>query len=104
MMKKLYLLILAAALYGCSKNQEEATNHEFGEDDNTKWITDGRPLPASDSLFYLNHPAPLFRKEFKTDSSIKEARLYITAAGYYSAFINGARVGNKCARSGLDRL
>jgi alpha-L-rhamnosidase len=93
MMKKLYLLILAAALYGCSKNQEEAPNHEFGEDDNTKWITDGRPLPASDSLFYLNHPAPLFRKEFKTDSSIKEAKLYITAAGYYSAFINGARVG-----------
>jgi len=41
------------------------------------WITDGRPLPSSDSLFYLNDPAPIFRKEFDAEEKIEKATLYI---------------------------
>ncbi len=61
----------------------------LGVDDHTFWIEDGIPLPEIDSLFYLEHPAPLFRKEFKTDKAIKFALLSITAAGYFKASING---------------
>jgi alpha-L-rhamnosidase len=58
-----------------------------------QWIQDGRPLPASDSLFYLDQPASLFRKEFKPSSTIENAKLFITAAGYYKASINGTDIG-----------
>lgn len=54
------------------------------------WISDALVLPTSDSLFYLNNPAPIFRKEFLAKDNIKSATLYITAAGYYKATINGA--------------
>lgn len=51
------------------------------------WITD-----SNDKDF---HPAPMFRKEFvTTGKKIKSARLYISAAGYYSAYINGVAVTN----------
>ena len=59
-----------------------------------RWLQDDRPLPAKDSLFYQNHPAPLFRKAFKAKQPIQSARLLITAAGYYRASINGQLVGN----------
>ena len=38
-------------------------------------------------------PSPLFRKEFSVNKSIKNAKLYITSAGYYIATINKKRVG-----------
>ncbi len=60
--------------------------------ENAHWIEDGIPLPKSDSLFYLEHPAPLFRKEFKTNQVIKSATLSITAAGYFKASINGTGI------------
>lgn len=49
------------------------------------WITDSR-----DKEF---EPAPLFRKSFNLTKEIKEARVYIAAAGYYDLFLNGKRVG-----------
>ena len=52
-----------------------------------QWITD-----SNDQDF---EPSPLFRKTFKTAESkdIDYARMYISALGYYEAFINGERVG-----------
>lgn len=50
-----------------------------------KWITD-----AKDKEF---EPAPLFRKAFQLDKQVKDARVYIAAAGYYDLFVNGQRVG-----------
>lgn len=50
-----------------------------------RWITD-----SQDNEF---EPAPLFRKAFTADKAIKSARAYVSAAGYYELFINGARVG-----------
>ncbi len=58
------------------------------------WISDERVLPLSDSLFYLDRPTPIFRKEFSTrNGKVKKATLFITAAGYYSATINGEKIG-----------
>lgn len=51
-----------------------------------KWITDDK-----DKEF---EPAPMFRKTFKVGKKIKEARVYMAAAGYYELFINGKRVGD----------
>jgi len=50
-----------------------------------KWITDDK-----DKEF---EPAPLFRKSISVDKEIKDARIYMAAAGYYEMFINGERVG-----------
>ena len=50
-----------------------------------RWITD-----SHDKAF---EPSPLFRKSFSVDKPLKEARIYVAAAGYYEMFINGKRVG-----------
>ena len=62
-------------------------------DGSAKWIQDEKKLPKNDSLFYLDDPAPLFRKVFEVENNIENAKLYITSAGYYLAFINNRRVG-----------
>lgn len=53
------------------------------------WIGDALEQPATDSLMYADDPAPVFRKEFTIKGPLKSATLCITAAGYYSAAING---------------
>ncbi|MDH6358563.1 family 78 glycoside hydrolase catalytic domain [Parabacteroides sp. PF5-9] len=50
-----------------------------------QWITDNQDKEYE--------PAPLFRKKFALEKSVKNARVYIAAAGYYELFINGQRVG-----------
>ncbi len=89
-MKILELLfgICVLTQFSCGTLPEQITSG-LGVDDGALWIEDGIALPESDSLFYLEHPAPLFRKEFKTDKAIKSALLSITAAGYFKASING---------------
>jgi alpha-L-rhamnosidase len=57
------------------------------------WIGDAKALPVADSLFYLDDPAPLFRKTFNVGDQLKSAKLLITAAGYYGATINGKKIG-----------
>jgi alpha-L-rhamnosidase len=85
---KLLFGIWVLVLFSCNSAPEQiVSNLELG--DNAFWIEDGIALPKSDSIFYLNHPSPLFRKEFKIAKSIKSASLHITAAGYYKVFING---------------
>lgn len=60
-----------------------------------KWISNCSSLPADDEAMYANHPAPLFRKDFTVDKKkLKKATLYITAAGYYGASLNGERIGD----------
>ena len=86
------LVILIFYFFGCNNAHNEAAS-EAVFTPNAQWIQDPRDLPSSDSLFYLNYPAPLFRKEFRTDSKIEKATMYITAAGYYKATINGNKVG-----------
>ena len=59
-----------------------------------KWISDGKPLPTKDEDFYLPDPAPLFRRELALPAGAVKARLAISAAGYYEASINGAKIGD----------
>ncbi len=58
------------------------------------WINDGKVGPVNPEDFYLNDPAPLFRKDFMVEKKIEKARLYISGLGYYEASINGKRVGD----------
>lgn len=90
------IILLGFLLFlSCTNKMAETGNKVFNENSPSRWITDGRQLPESDSLFYLDQPAPLFRKEIKLSSSIRQARLLITAAGYYRASLNGKLIGNK---------
>jgi alpha-L-rhamnosidase len=58
------------------------------------WITDHSQIPANDSLFYLDHPAPLLRTEFAVTGDIEKAEIWITAAGYYETWLNGSQIGD----------
>lgn len=60
-----------------------------------RWITDGSEITAIDSLFYLDHPAPLMRTGFNIRGNIEKAEMWITAAGYYETWLNGSRVGEQ---------
>ena len=91
---KLQLIIIFFLINSCSQKITKVTTSEQNTLENVKWITDARPLPASDSLFYLDMPAPIFRKVFTPKNKLKKANLLITAAGYYKATINGEPVGN----------
>lgn len=48
--------------------------------------------PVNTTIQKPNDPAPMFRKEFSVSSKVKSARLYITSAGCYDAYINGKAV------------
>lgn len=89
----LFLIGAFISLLACNTNKK--MDAEFlGKDDGALWIGDGKNQPLEDSLFYVDDPAPIFRKEFTLDNGIKMAKLFITAAGYYKAGINGSRVGS----------
>jgi alpha-L-rhamnosidase len=81
----------------CGRSQENSDLSVFSESTPAQWIQDGQPLPEHDSLFYLDHPAPLFRKEFSVEKGVEKgvekAQLFITAAGYYRASLNGKEIG-----------
>ena len=90
---RFHIIIIIFSLFACNRIQKKSDSGGFSADNNAFWIEDGRELPASDSLFYLDNPSPLFRKEFIPDNNIENAKLFITAAGYYKASINGTRIG-----------
>ncbi len=87
--------IIIVLMMACARNAEIISEDVFTENMEAKWIQDGRALLQSDSLFYLDHPAPVFRKQFTVHDEIVNAELFITAAGYYEAMINGAPTGDQ---------
>ncbi len=94
------LLLCLMAFFGfryvnkpTNADSKELNNASTTEFDDANWITYDRQLPKKDSLFYLEHPAPIFRKEFESKGEISKATLYITAAGYYKGTINGEAIG-----------
>lgn len=89
---KYIVLIFMVVIAACGR-QANTGESIFQYKTRATWIQDSRPLPESDSLFYLDHPAPLFRKEFSLLDDVADAKLFITAAGYYQAMINGTPVG-----------
>jgi|GEM_PF-1000218 len=92
-MARICFALVILILLSCKNLSEKLVDSELITSSDAQWIQDGRELPASDSLFYLNRPAPLFRKEFNADSEVESAKFYITAAGYYKASMNGLPVG-----------
>ncbi|MEZ5041767.1 MAG: family 78 glycoside hydrolase catalytic domain [Saprospiraceae bacterium] len=90
---KFFLAWILLSMIAACNTKEKPVVEGFESDPSVHWIEDGRALPVADSLFYLDHPAPLFRKTFLANQGIAQARLYITAAGYYQASINGERIG-----------
>ncbi|WP_423128731.1 family 78 glycoside hydrolase catalytic domain [Gaoshiqia sp. Z1-71] len=93
MTKSLFLLLLIAT---CLTISCEKQANVPGLSDQSVWIGDCQPVSADEVSMYENHPAPLFRKEFELDSAkIERATLYITAAGYYRASLNGKRIGDR---------
>ena len=92
-MKKLPFVINLILLFFGSWSSAQNLPGGFEKNDKAQWISDSRELPASDSLFYLDNSAPLFRKDFSLKSKIEKATLFITAAGYYKATLNSEPVG-----------
>ena len=92
-MKKYAIVFYLFIAFSCTQTSEQIDIVVFGENNKAEWITDGRELPVHDSLFYLDWPSPLFRKEFVLDNEVENATLFITAAGYYKATINAQPVG-----------
>ncbi len=87
--------VLLLFAFSCQEPALEMPDCALCPETGTKWLQDEKPLPAYDSLFYEARPAPLFRKEFSVQSEIDSAVLFITAAGYYKAAINGDSIGNR---------
>lgn len=85
-------IIILIFLVACKGNDLKTDGNVFAENTEAEWITFERPLPESDSLFYSDQPAPLFRKEFKSGKNVRSAKLYITAAGYYRISVNGQNI------------
>ncbi len=91
-MTKFLVVCIAFFVTACGDGSVKSDVRSFTGDD-AHWIGDGVVMPDNDSLHYLDDPAPLFRKEFVAKKNVSSATLFITAAGYYKATINGARVG-----------
>lgn len=53
------------------------------------WIGDGKPQPTNDAAFYLDDPAPLFRKTFTLAKAVRGAQLNIVGLGLYRVSVNG---------------
>lgn len=91
-MRYIQFALMLFAVFACTQTLEKE-GIVFETDDKAQWITFARELPVSDSLFYLDNPSPVFRKEFNSIDPIEKATLLITAAGYYKALLNGMPVG-----------
>ena len=89
--KKYFLIssFISFLVSGCGNSHIQKDKNENSDFQQACWITDNREWPEADSLMYGDFPAPLFRKEFSVKKDVKSAKLFITAAGYYSASVNG---------------
>jgi alpha-L-rhamnosidase len=92
-MSNFKIIITLLSLFILPRSEKGLENSGQIELQHAQWITDASELPTTDSLFYLDHPSPLFRKEFTVNNSVEKAKLCITAAGYYHASLNGKRLG-----------
>ncbi|MDP4268558.1 MAG: family 78 glycoside hydrolase catalytic domain [Bacteroidota bacterium] len=88
----LLLLLMIAGCFGVSGKEKNPASALPAQ---AKWISNCSPVLTDEAAMYANHPSPLFRKVFALDhSTIRKATLYITAAGYYAATLNGERIGD----------
>jgi len=60
-----------------------------------KWIEEAKASSEENKNLYEDKPSPLFRKDFTLSRKIKKAVMHVSGIGYYEAFLNGKKVGNK---------
>ena len=65
------------------------------------WISDGSKNPPNDEDCYKQDRMPLLRKEFSGKKNIESARLYISGLGYYEAYLNGKKIGDRVLDPGF---
>ncbi|MBT3241655.1 MAG: family 78 glycoside hydrolase catalytic domain [Bacteroidetes bacterium] len=93
--KQLSFAILLLLVVSCSQPQDNTRQLESDLLASAMWIGSDEELPIEDSLFYLDHPAPLLRKTFELKKAPENALIRITAAGYYVLWINGKVIGEQ---------
>ncbi len=91
--KLILIFALFFLIYSGCKNNNDAKFVENQDLKGAGWVGSKEIIPSVDSLLFGDQPAPIFRKEFSIKKNIKKATLYITAAGYYHATLNGERIG-----------
>jgi alpha-L-rhamnosidase len=79
---------------GNEGNWSDPSYWEMGLLDSSDWQAEWIGPSWAESVEQPN-PAPMLRHEFILKKNIVKARLYITARGLYSAYINGNRVGDQ---------
>ena len=94
LLKLVFLLSVIMTHWCCNQQVKVSESHVFFQNQKAKWIQDKKILPQSDADFYLDDPAPLFRKTFFLNELPKKATLFITAAGYYKSTINTFKLEN----------
>lgn len=88
-----FLPVLFFLIFSGCENKEEKTTVDQSDFKGAVWIQNSERSPSVDSLLFEDQPSPIFRKEFFGKKNIRKATLYITAAGYYNATLNGERIG-----------
>ena len=91
---RLFAFLFFSTVMNCSLSAQKTIAGSDGKLNGASWITAKENRILTDSLMFGDHPAPLFRKEFKVAGKLKNATLTITAAGYYHASVNGNRIEN----------
>ena len=94
LLKLVFLLSVIMTYWCCNQQVKVSESDVFFQNQKAKWIQDKKILPQSDADFYLDDPAPLFRKTFFLNELPKKATLFITAAGYYKSTINTFELEN----------
>lgn len=88
-LRAVLLFLIFIFFIRCSQEVNKDEMIVFFQNKKATWIQDKKALPLTDAEFYLDDPAPLFRKTFILNDLPQKATLHITAAGYYRTSING---------------
>jgi alpha-L-rhamnosidase len=75
---------------------------EMGLLANADWK--GKWLAGSTALVDPPAPAPFFRKTVALSKTVKSARIYVAAAGYYELYVNGQKTGDEVLAPGFTRF
>ncbi|MGH1564443.1 family 78 glycoside hydrolase catalytic domain [Mumia sp. DW29H23] len=79
--------------YGTTPNYpRDVTVSVSADDASYTKLTTAKKLPAISTTHETPEALPIFAKDFTTQGKVKEARLYVTGLGVYSASINGKPV------------
>lgn len=90
LLQLIILLIFTICNISAKDNSFTKSSNDLAE---AVWIGTHVGLLLDETDLYKDNPAPVFRKEFMAKKNIHSATLYITAAGYYSALLNGKKIG-----------